>query len=324
MKKILLLLLLPLSLLAQDLKTITHDRSSPVDDYANLYAPVQEQALKSLISKYWDTVQISLVTVPSFNGADPAEASVNLFNRWGIGTKSNNGLLVVIAKNDHKMFVCTGGGIQGELTDLTVVRLQKELATSRFKQGDYYTGTYDLLQAYIKVLSRNSVEYKEKAITAAKPDDNSYLWITLIGILIIGGIIYTVYRVNKYHDDQKAANLLQKHKEDAILAELAASQARQSRMSNYISKSYVAPPKPSKKSSSTNNFLAGAATGYIASRVIEDIKPKKKDDDYSSNYSSSNDSSSSSSSSSYDSGSSSSSFDFGGGSSDSGGGGSDW
>jgi len=318
MKNIILLLLLPFQLFSQDLKTITHDVSSPIDDYTGTFSEMQKIELTSLIKKYWDTVQIAIVMVPSTNGEDISQASVELFNRWGIGSKSNNGLLILIAKNDRKMFMSTGGGIQGEMTDAITGRLQRTYATPKFKQGDYYGGVYSLVEESIKVLSSNSTEYKANAVAASssKDDDGIFGWILLIifgiGMSAIG---LGLYFSRKQRKEKEAQDLLNKQRMDKQLEDLRRN------------KTYVDTGK-----SKYPSYTSGAYLGSQPEKKTPKTEKKKDYDsyipppsyDYTPSYSSSYNSPSSSSSSSSSASSSSTSFDFGGGSSDGGGSDSSW
>ncbi len=163
MKKLfLMLVLIPSILFGQDLKTIQHNTSTYVDDFAGIYTPEQKADLGGVIKRFFDTVQISVVTVKSLEGNDISEAAVKLANRWGVGSASNNGLLILIAPSEHKAFAVTGKAIQGDLTDLECARLQREVMVPYFKQKDYFTGTKNLLNAYIARLSPAGKEFRQQ------------------------------------------------------------------------------------------------------------------------------------------------------------------
>lgn len=155
-------LMVSFSLFAQPVNSLVHDNSSLIDDYANIYTPQQKQELYNILKPFFDTVQIVVVTVNSLDGMDKQEYATKLFNRWGVGSKSNNGLLLLIAPKERKSFAATGKGIQGELTDLQAARLQRELMVPEFKNKNYFEGTKKVLLAYIDVLSPSAKEYREK------------------------------------------------------------------------------------------------------------------------------------------------------------------
>jgi uncharacterized protein len=74
-------------------------------------------------------------------GADLAQYSTRVFNAWGIGqTKSNNGAVLFIFLNDHKMFIATGRGLEGALPDITCGQIIENEISPHFREGDYAIG----------------------------------------------------------------------------------------------------------------------------------------------------------------------------------------
>jgi uncharacterized protein len=66
---------------------------------------------------------------------------VQLFNKWKIGqANKNNGVLILAAIEDRKVFITTGYGIEGALPDALCKRIVTNDIVPNFKQGDYYGG----------------------------------------------------------------------------------------------------------------------------------------------------------------------------------------
>ena len=131
MKKLILsILLVVLSTLgfSQSPETLQHSSTSYVDDFAKIFTPQQEHELDQVIRSFHDTVQISIVTVNNLSGLEPEEYAVQLGNKWGVGSHSKNGLLILICPSVHKFFAATGGGIQGDLTDMDCARYYNDYA----------------------------------------------------------------------------------------------------------------------------------------------------------------------------------------------------
>jgi uncharacterized protein len=96
--------------------------------------------------------QLKVLIVPSTDGQDIYQYSINMARRWKLGQKGkNNGALVVIAVNDRKWHVQTGEGIEGALPDLLVDQIAQSYFIPYFKKGDYaqgvYLGTIELARA---------------------------------------------------------------------------------------------------------------------------------------------------------------------------------
>jgi uncharacterized membrane protein YgcG len=221
MKKLLLsVLLIGLSVIgfAQAPETLQHSSTSYVDDYAKMFTPEQAQNLDHVIRAFHDTVQISLVTVNDLAGLEPAEYATKLGNKWGVGSHSNNGLLILICPSLHKFFAATGGGIQGDLTDLKCASIYNELGKPKYKSGDFYGGTMDVLNKYINVLSPSAKEFRSKqeaaeALISQKKNSEmlanfgyGVLVLAIIGFIIFGFI----YSKRKREQAERELNTLKK------------------------------------------------------------------------------------------------------------------
>lgn len=207
MKKLILsVLLVGLTVLgfAQAPETLQHSPTSYVDDFAKMFTPEQAHNLDHIIRSFHDTVQISLVTVNDLHGLDPYEYAVKLGNQWGVGSHSNNGLLILICPSLHKFFAATGGGIQGDLTDMDCARYYDELAKPKYKAGDFYGGTLAVLNKYINVLSPSAKEFraKQEAVEAQRSKEKTSEALGDFGygvciLLIIGLIIYGLVTIKR-------------------------------------------------------------------------------------------------------------------------------
>lgn len=95
--------------------------------------------------------QVVVLTVDSVDG-DLAPFATDVFRKWGIGDKEkNNGVLLLISKNDHKFRIEVGYGLEGRLPDSYVGTVLDKMK-GKFKAGDYSTGTteaYDILVSEI-------------------------------------------------------------------------------------------------------------------------------------------------------------------------------
>lgn len=131
-----------------------------VNDYANVLSHIQKEHLEAKLVAYDDTssVQISIVTVNTLGNHDIAMYATKLANKWGIGqAETDNGALIIAAMKDRKMFIATGRGFEGVLTDALASDIIRNVMTPAFKQGNYYRGFDGAADAIIKV-SRG--EYK--------------------------------------------------------------------------------------------------------------------------------------------------------------------
>ena len=121
-------------------------RQELVNDFSGTLTPDQKQSLENKLVSFEDStsVQIAVVIIPSLGGNDVSDYNVKLFRAWGVGNKkTNNGVVLLIAKNDRKLNITTGYGAEGPLPDVTSKHIIDEIIVPKFKGDDYYRGISD-------------------------------------------------------------------------------------------------------------------------------------------------------------------------------------
>src|SRR5437868_3662958 len=85
--------------------------------------------------------QLAVLIVPTTQPETIEQYSIKVAEAWKIGRrKIDDGALLVIAKNDHKLRLEVGYGLEGSLTDVTSRRIIDEVIAPRFKSGDFAGG----------------------------------------------------------------------------------------------------------------------------------------------------------------------------------------
>lgn len=111
-----------------------------VNDFANVLSDSAEQEIVTIGKKVESTTtaQLVVVTVPNMNG-DYIESYANkLFNRWGIGVKNkNNGILLILSKDDRKIRIEVGYGLEGAINDAKAGRILDKYAIPSLKNNNY-------------------------------------------------------------------------------------------------------------------------------------------------------------------------------------------
>lgn len=121
-----------------------------VNDYAGILSPATAQQLEAMLENFeaTDSTQIVLLTIPSLEGDSLENFSMRVVESWKIGqAKLDNGALLLISKNDRKLRIEVGYGLEGTLTDLTSGRIIRDVITPRFKEGNFDQGVMDGLSA---------------------------------------------------------------------------------------------------------------------------------------------------------------------------------
>ena len=91
-----------------------------VNDYADLLNSEQKNNLEQKLSQFEKETsnEISVVTIQNMQGDTIENFAVKLFEEWGIGKKDkDNGILILVAKDERKMRIEVGYGLEGALTD---------------------------------------------------------------------------------------------------------------------------------------------------------------------------------------------------------------
>ncbi|WP_260432065.1 TPM domain-containing protein [Burkholderia stagnalis] len=85
--------------------------------------------------------QISVLIVPTTEPESIEQYSMRVVEQWKLGRKNvDDGVLLIVAKNDHALRIEVGYGLEGVLTDATSNRIINDVIVPRFKAGDFYGG----------------------------------------------------------------------------------------------------------------------------------------------------------------------------------------
>jgi uncharacterized protein len=129
---------------------------TPVVDDAQVIEPATRQKLESIYVnlKQRADIEFAVVTVDTTGGRDIFEYSLDVYRGWGIGSKTNDGFLLLVAVKDRKYYTQVGYHLEGDLNDGLVGEIQRNYLVPQFKKGNYSQGIYDTVQAYVATLAQ--------------------------------------------------------------------------------------------------------------------------------------------------------------------------
>ena len=129
---------------------------TPIVDNANVIDAGTRTKLESIYRNLEQRadIQFAVVTVDTTEGQDPADYALAIYRGWGIGSKTNDGFLLLIAVKDRKYYTEVGYHLEGDLNDGIVGEIQRTYLVPQFKQGNYSRGIYDTVQAYVATLAQ--------------------------------------------------------------------------------------------------------------------------------------------------------------------------
>lgn len=114
-----------------------------VNDYAGMISPSAKSKLEEGLRAFEqsDSTQIVVLTIPSLEGENLEEFGIKVGEAWKIGQKGkDNGAILIVSKQDRKMRIEVGYGLEGRLTDLAAGRIIDLVIKPRFQQGDFDGG----------------------------------------------------------------------------------------------------------------------------------------------------------------------------------------
>ncbi|GAA4099602.1 TPM domain-containing protein [Mucilaginibacter panaciglaebae] len=158
-----------------------------VTDYTNTLSADERQRLEDKLVAFNDSTssQIAIVMIHSIGDYDVNDYAQKLGRAWGIGQKGkNNGIVILVAKDDHKLSIQTGYGMEGALPDVITQQIRVNDMNPRFKQGQFYEG----LDAGVDdIIKYTKGEYKADSNTQKghKKDGGSAGFIVIIVIVIL-------------------------------------------------------------------------------------------------------------------------------------------
>lgn len=115
-----------------------------VYDYASILSKTEKEQLEEKLVKYSDstTTQIVVITIPSLKGEDVSLLATKWGQTWGIGgtAKDDNGVVILLAKDERKIAINPGYGLEDRLTAGIGGEIIRNIIIPEFKAGSYYNG----------------------------------------------------------------------------------------------------------------------------------------------------------------------------------------
>ncbi|TYB75814.1 TPM domain-containing protein [Bizionia myxarmorum] len=158
-----------------------------VYDYINLLSPSEKTNLETKLVKYSDTTstQIVVAIISSTNGENINYLGAQWGEKWGIGqSKEDNGILIILARDDKKIAINTGYGTEHLLTDAMSKRIIENDIIPYFKANDYPGGLNRGADAIFEVMTGEYQGTRKSGSQEAPIGRFFFLFIILIFIII--------------------------------------------------------------------------------------------------------------------------------------------
>ena len=126
-----------------------------VTDLTGTLTAQQTQSLETRLAALEQRkgAQVVVLVLPTTQPEDIADYATRVFDQWKIGRKKvDDGVLVVVAKDDHRAMIETGYGLEGAIPDAAASRIIREYMSPKFRVNDFYGGLDDAIGALTKLI----------------------------------------------------------------------------------------------------------------------------------------------------------------------------
>ena len=139
--------------------------------------------------------QVAVLMLPSTQPETAAQYGVRVYDEWKLGRKGvDDGVLVLVAKDDRRVWIVTGRGVEGPLPDAAVKRIVEEDITPRFKQGDFYGGIRAGVDRIVRTIEGEPLPPPRRAGQQSPLFENTEWLIPAFIILMVAqGILNTIF-----------------------------------------------------------------------------------------------------------------------------------
>jgi len=128
---------------------------TPIVDNANVIDAETEKKLGAIYLnlKERGNIEFAVATIDTTGGQDISEYALAVYRGWGVGSKENDGFLLLLAVQDRKYYTEVGYHLEGDLNDGLVGQIQRQYLVPQLRKGDYSQGISDTVQAYVATLA---------------------------------------------------------------------------------------------------------------------------------------------------------------------------
>ena len=139
--------------------------------------------------------QVAVLIVPTTAPETIEQYSLRVAEAWKIGRKKiDDGALLVVAKDDRKLRIEVGYGLEGALTDVTSKRIIDEIITPRFRSGDFAGGISAGIDRIIRVIDGEKLpapEPRQRQSPGLLSHIDPFNPFVIFGVFVVGTILRT-------------------------------------------------------------------------------------------------------------------------------------
>lgn len=140
--------------------------------------------------------QVAVLAVPTTQPETIEQFSIRVVEQWRLGRKGvDDGALIVWAKDDRRVRLEVGYGLEGALPDVTAKRIVSDVIIPRFRDGQFYAGLDAGVEAVAKVIGGEPLPAPPSRPSGGgfPLDAEGLLFLGFIGVFVIGGLLRAMF-----------------------------------------------------------------------------------------------------------------------------------
>lgn len=162
-----------------------------VNDFTNTLSASEVLSLENKLQNFSkeSSNEIAIAIVPNLSDDTIENFSSQLFKEWGIGNKKkDNGVLILVAKENHQMRIEVGYGLEGALTDAQSNLIINNVMRPAFRANDFYGG---LDKAIDVIIAATKGEYAPEVFNKKYSEDQilEFIFYGIFGLMWLSGIL---------------------------------------------------------------------------------------------------------------------------------------
>lgn len=161
---------------------------SHVNDLANLLSQPAKLSIDSKLKAFEETKgsQVVVLTIKSTEGEAIEQFAIRVAEKWKIGRKKiDDGVILVVAKEDRALRIEVGYGLEGALSDATSKQIIENFILPEFRTGNFDSGITAGVDAILKKLSGEELPIPQT--------EDSIDWVLVIVIVIL--VLMSLYQI---------------------------------------------------------------------------------------------------------------------------------
>ena len=170
-----------------------------VNDLTGTLTSEQREALDAKLAtlERETGAQVAVLIVASVQPEGVEQYALRVVEAWKLGRQGiDDGALLLIAKDDRRLRIEVGYGLEGALNDAIAKRIISETITPRFREGDFYGGVDAGVEAMLKVIAGEPLPAPEtQSSTSADVDDRfeQLLFAGFVLVFVVGGVLRAIF-----------------------------------------------------------------------------------------------------------------------------------